>query len=264
MKAIWLNDLHLEFLEELAFEQFLRQLEDIHADAVLIAGDIAQAPTVEAFLRQLQDRLGGPVYFVLGNHDFYRGSISEVRSDIRSLAAGGSGLHWLSECDAIPLTDRVSLVGHDGWGDGRLGDYENSRVQLNDFALIADLSGLGRQERLQRLIRLGDEAAEHLGAVLPGALARSEHVVVVTHVPPFQEAAWYGGQYSAPDWLPFFSCKAVGDLLAGTMRQHPDKTMTVLCGHTHGGGQSQILPNLLALTGPARYGHPAIQKIFEW
>ena len=264
MKTIWLSDIHLEFLHGPEIQQFLRELDDIHADAVLIGGDIAQASSVTSSLRQMQDQLGVPIYFVLGNHDFYHGSISEVRSAIRCLTKECSGLHWLSIGGAIPLTNRTSLVGHDGWGDGRLGDYENSRVQLNDFRLIEELRDLGRKETLQRLMRLGDEAAEHLGAVLPEAMASSEHVIVVTHVPPFTEASWYDGRYCDPEWLPYFSCKAVGDVLAGTMRLHPDKKMTVLCGHTHGGGQSRILPNLMAFTGPARYGQPAIQKVFEW
>ncbi|MBW1848871.1 MAG: phosphoesterase, partial [Deltaproteobacteria bacterium] len=66
------------------------------------------------------------------------------------------------------------------------------------------------------------------------------------------------------DWLPFFSCKAVGDVLSEVMQKHQDKRMTVLCGHTHGGGKSKILPNLVVLTGPAEYRYPAIQEIFEW
>ena len=39
--------------------------------------------------------------------------------------------------------------------------------------------------------------------------------------------------------------------------------MTVLCGHTHGEGQAQILPNLKVLTGGAKYGEPRVQRVFE-
>ena len=162
------------------------------------------------------------------------------------------------------LTPNTCLVGHDGWGDGRLGDYEHSLVQLNDFRLISELTGLSRSALLGRLNQLGDEAAAHIGSVLSGALQPAEHVVVLTHVPPFKEASWYNGQHCERDWLPFFSCQAVGDVLAGAMRNHPHKRMTVLCGHTHGGGSSEILPNLVTYTGPAEYGRPAIQKVFEW
>ena len=36
--------------------------------------------------------------------------------------------------------------------------------------------------------------------------------------------------------------------------------MTVLCGHTHGKGEVQILPNLIVKTGGADYGKPELQN----
>ena len=47
------------------------------------------------------------------------------------------------------------------------------------------------------------------------------------------------------------------------MEQHPDKEMLVLCGHTHGAGEAQILPNLRVLTGNAEYGKPVVQQMLE-
>lgn len=32
----------------------------------------------------------------------------------------------------------------------------------------------------------------------------------------------------------------------------------------HGGGISKILPNLIVVTGPAKYGSPVIQNIYDW
>ena len=51
-------------------------------------------------------------------------------------------------------------------------------------------------------------------------------------------------------------------LLAGA-RSHPTCDFLVLCGHTHGGGEVQVLANLRVVTGPAEYGHPEIQRILE-
>ncbi len=39
--------------------------------------------------------------------------------------------------------------------------------------------------------------------------------------------------------------------------------MLVLCGHTHGGGEVQVLENLQVVTGPAEYEKPGIQRIIE-
>jgi len=37
------------------------------------------------------------------------------------------------------LDNNIFLIGQDGWADGRLGDYQSSRVVLNDSRMIADL-----------------------------------------------------------------------------------------------------------------------------
>ncbi len=84
---------------------------------------------------------------------------------------------------------------------------------------------------------------------------------MATHIPPFREAAWYKGRPSADDFLPFFSCKAVGDVLLDTAKSHPACQILVLCGHTHGGGEIQVLENLRVMTGQAEYGKPRIEAI---
>ena len=54
-----------------------------HSDAFAITGDIGEAHDVTDHLRAVAEL--GPVYFVLGNHDFYRGTIAGVRADVREL-----------------------------------------------------------------------------------------------------------------------------------------------------------------------------------
>ena len=197
--------------------------------------------------------------------DFYRGSIAAVREAVRNLCSEVPDLHWLPDAGVVPLTDETCLVGADGWGDGRLGDYHGSDVILNDWGLIEEFGGFDEdpEERLAKLHALGDESAAHLCRVLPEALRRFRHVVVLTHVPPFREACWHEGRISDDNWLPHFTCKAVGDALLQAMTAAPGQQMTVLCGHTHGGGEAQVLPNLRVLTGNARYGQPVIQRVLE-
>ncbi|OWK42137.1 hypothetical protein FRUB_04215 [Fimbriiglobus ruber] len=240
-------------------------LADTEADAFALTGDIGEANDVAIFLNNIEQRVERPVYFVLGNHDFYRGSIAGVREKIRSLCSVTANLHWMPNAGIIPLTKDTCLVGHDGWGDGRLGDYHGSDVILNDWGLIEEFGGFHevRDDRLAKLNALGDEAAVHFRSVLPEALKRFQHVVVLTHVPPFREACWHEGKISDDNWLPHFTCKAVGDALVEAMGAVPDRTMTVLCGHTHGGGEAQILPNLRVLTGGAKYGVPVVQRVLE-
>lgn len=78
---------------------------------------------------------------------------------------------------------------------------------LTDYALIAELAGHFRLDRRPMLQRLGDEAAAHIHQVLPEALARFGHVILLTHVPPLREACWHAGRLSDDNWVPHFTCK---------------------------------------------------------
>ena len=259
----WITDIHLNFLGCEEVESFMREVSEVPCDGILLSGDTGEAPNVTHHLNNLDTAFQRPIYFVLGNHDFYRGSIGGVRNDVEGLCSACEHLHWLPISGVIPLTEKTCVVGHDGWGDGRYGDYWGLKVHLNDWALIDEFKRLDDRSRLEMLNKMGDEAAEHFRAVLPDAVGRFEHVVVVTHVPPFRESCWHEGRISGDDWLPHFSCKAVGDVLADTMKRWPGRQMTVLCGHTHGSGEAQILPNLKVLTGGAEYGAPIVQKVLE-
>jgi len=264
MRAIWANDVHLEFLDDGKLDRFLRKMRAENADCVLLGGDIAQADSIERYLSILEDRLKRPIHFVLGNHDYYKGSIRGVRSQVSRCVRQSKHLNWLGSRGVVELAPNTCLIGHDGWGDGRVGNFGNPEVLLNDFFLIEELRDLKPEELRRALQKLGDEAADHLRKWLPDALEEYGHVVVLIHVSPFIESSWFAGRPSDENWRPYFVCDAAGRVLREAMAANQDRRMTVLCGHTHGGGICEILPNLTVHTGPARYGRPRIQKVFEW
>jgi predicted MPP superfamily phosphohydrolase len=261
MRAAWLTDIHLNFLTADARQTYYRSVGAQAPDVVLLTGDISEAPFLHEHLAELADALRCPVYFVLGNHDFYGDSIAAVRARLSPFCATHPSLSYLNACGVVPLTPNTALLGHDGWGDARLGDYWHSPIRLNDDRCIHDLVGLDAHARLATLHRLGEEAAQHLDRVLREAVAHFPHILLVTHVPPFHEACWYQGQMSDKHWLPFFCCGAVGAVLRDVMQAHPQIQLTVLCGHTHNAGTARILPNLVVHTGAAEYGHPSICEI---
>jgi 3',5'-cyclic AMP phosphodiesterase CpdA len=232
-------------------------------DALLLGGDIGEADTVTRLLKEMAAALQLPIYFVLGNHDFYHGSIADVRAGVERDAGASPWLHWLPASGVVELTAATALLGHDSWADGRCGDFFRSEVMLNDYLLIRELRDLPKQALYAKLNALGDEAAEFLEKRAEEALAVRPNAIVLTHVPPFCEASWHEGRISDDDWLPHFACRAVGDRLAAVMRGRPDCGMTVLCGHTHGSGVAHILPNLVVSTGGAVYGEPVIQDVWE-
>src|SRR4051794_13094790 len=84
-RLAWLTDIHLNFVGPGNVDALCRSVLDAGAGAVLLTGDVAEAPDLVEQLEGLDDRLGLPVYFVLGNHDFYRGSIARVRAAVEQL-----------------------------------------------------------------------------------------------------------------------------------------------------------------------------------
>ena len=260
MLLAWMTDLHLDFVDETDRAALAAEVVAARADGVVITGDIATAADVLETIDELAQAVHVPLWFVLGNHDFYGAAIADVRARAAASTALG-GPQWLEASGAARLGPRTALVGVDGWGDARLGDFAGSRVVLNDFLRIDELTGVNRAVLRERLASLGDAAAAALQPTLQTALAWAEHVVVATHVPPFRSACWHQGAISADAWLPFFACGAVGDVLGNAAASHPHVQFTVLCGHTHGAGEVRITDNLLVLTGGAEYGEPRIQSI---
>jgi len=257
----WLTDIHLNFVTGEQVERLCDEILATGAEGVLISGDIAESRDLSAHLEGLAGRLGLPVYFVLGNHDYYHSGIAEVRGRTAALCRRVPNLHWLNEAGVVPLAAGTALVGHDGWSDARIGNYDDSPLILNDYRLIRELADLSRPDRRAALERFGDEAAGHLRAVLPEALGRYPRVLVVTHVPPFREACPHPGRFAWDDWLPHFTCRATGEALTEAAANFPDGEITVLCGHVHGDSDVRIMPNLRVLTGGAEYRNPVVQRI---
>jgi UDP-2,3-diacylglucosamine pyrophosphatase LpxH len=263
VRLAWLTDVHLNFLQPPRIEAFLADVRLEVPDAVVITGDIGEARSIGGYLRQLADGLSAPIYFVLGNHDFYFGSIRETREAVGRLSTDLPRLTYLTTSGVIRLSDEWGLVGHDGWADARLGDYEHSEVMFNDYWLISELRGASKEMRRRILMSLGDEAAEHIRRTLPAALEQFPQVMLAMHVPPYREACWHQGGLSDSDWLPHLTCQAAGQAMLDIMARYPHRNLTVLCGHTHSPGEAQLRDNLRVLTGGAQYGAPAVQRVFD-
>lgn len=139
MKLAWLTDIHLNFIDDVARQKFYQEIVNTECDSVVISGDIAEAPSLVDILNEMTSYINKPIYFVLGNHDYYRGQINEVRDAMAMLTKENSLLFWLPASGMQRLDNDTILIGQDGWADGRLGDFENSRVVLNDSRMIADL-----------------------------------------------------------------------------------------------------------------------------
>lgn len=259
MSLAWVTDIHLNFLDTSGIATFCQRIAAMGADGVIVSGDISEAHELATHLELLATHLARPVYFVIGNHDAYRGSIAGTKATATRVAASSQWLRYLPVSGVIPIDGVTCLVGVDGWADTRLGDWAESRVRLNDYLLIDELRGHTQAQLATVLQAISDAEAALARTLVRDALDRFKRVVFVTHVPPFEGAAWHEGKISDADWLPHFSSRSMGEMLLEEIDERSDRELLVLCGHTHGAGVYRPRSNVEVRTGGADYGAPEVQ-----
>ena len=298
MKLAWTSDLHLVFLKpssnatETGLLTWLERLARQSFDALAISGDISEAPHLHRHLELLESYVQRPIYFVLGNHDYYRSSIKEVLPALSGFLSGTTYLHCLDLMEFVELTPDTALMGHGCWGDGGYGDFFSSRVMLNDWKVIEELrkwrrgpwrlacmprcgachqeilkrpvvpEDLDRESMAQQLRILGQRAADHIRSVLPKALEARPNVVLLTHAPPFAPRS-VRTKISWDWWAPHAGCKAAGDAIEEIMDGFPQCQLLILSGHVHSASCIQITRNIEQRTAAAQYGEPKIEEVIE-
>jgi predicted phosphodiesterase len=64
MKLVWLTDIHLNFLDEERRQIFYAKIIATGCDAILISGDIAEAPSLCKLLSEMSAQVKQPIYFI--------------------------------------------------------------------------------------------------------------------------------------------------------------------------------------------------------
>lgn len=251
-------------------ERWLGVIASQPMDGLLIGGDIAESGQAIVWLERLVHQVHVPIYFVLGNHDFYDGTIRHTRQEIVRLCRKHEQLHYLTDCSPIELRqssnlaeDSFYLVGEDAWGDATKGDFDNSFVKLSDFSRIRDFATLTSSQQKSELQSLGSHSAKRLSEKLKSLPAETRNILVLTHVPPFVESCWYKGQTADKHWSPFFVCGQTGEVLERFASEYPDRQIVVLCGHSHHAGSTRLSTNLVVHTGNAEVGDPSFVGTLE-
>ncbi len=258
----WASDLHLDHASPAAVERLHADLRQSATIPLLVTGDISTAPRLSADLIALADAAAAPLWFVLGNHDHYHGSVGGVRDAVIALATARPNIQWLPPAGVVPLDATTALIGVDGWADGRHGDPLTTPLVLNDDKLIAEIAT--QPDRLTKLAvkrALADADAGRLRILLERAAAMATTILVATHVPPLVEALPASGRLSRVEWHPLLVSGATGSVLRHFASHHPRHQVHVLAGHSHAARDVQLLPNLRCRVAAARYGAPHVQQI---
>jgi predicted phosphodiesterase len=235
MKSIlWITDAHLDHLSEIGVDAWFEKLGKTEADMLLLGGDTANSRVFARMLGRIEETFPGTVALVAGNHDYYHTSISSFRAELTWLKMTGV-IVFEPGCQSEPLqlAESVYLCGSGGWGDASAGCADAARMELNDEHLIAELRTGNLTSRLREL---GQESAKHLHEQLAVVPEGASCVVVLTHVPPWPEAAWHEGRNSDAFALPRFCWQAGGNVISQAAERMPQTQFIVLCGHTHSDG----------------------------
>ncbi len=274
MSCVWITDIHLNFIPDPAKrEEFYTTLKDY--DCVLISGDIGHANSFARYLKEMYVSINNrPIYFVLGNHDYYGSDVQTVRKIATNITNDFDTNNNIIYLTTSPIFIQIKpgkfICGVDGWADGRAGNYAQSKIVLNDSIMIEDLkyaSIIGGKSVLKyKMQSLADTDTFHLENDIEQIIAEYEQavteIVILTHVPPFRETCLYLGKQSGEDFIPFFCNVGLGNMLMNKALLFPNIKFTVLCGHTHGPvGPYYKLQNLKVIVGGGQYKYPEIAGV---
>ena len=274
MKLDWLTDPHLDHLTNpKALLSFVEKLHKRDSDALIVTGDIAESKSIYDFLGILSGAYQRPIYFVLGNHDYYGDFVGATKEKVRAVckAVPKGILNWATESGILRLTDDTVLIGHDGFYDGLCGLSSGTDVGMADFQMrhgILDLAAKlahGSRHLFDALLLMAQASADyvesHINECARGPIKR---VLIITHVPPFHEASYFRGKPSDERSAPFYVNKTMGDMLRRVVAEFPGVQFDVFAGHTHGKRHYKAEENLDVFVGSARYGRiPTFQTTIE-
>jgi 3',5'-cyclic-AMP phosphodiesterase len=265
MKLAWASDTHLDYVTDDTLIAFAESLIVNDPSGIVLTGDISNAKELTYHLSAIEKIVNRPVYFVLGNHDFYGSGIETTRKNMRDTVAMSQFLRYLSITHYMMLSPSTVILGHDCWYDALHGDPNDPRMVLNDWISIKEYLGKNHDEIIAYSRKLAVEGVVHIMNGIKKALAIKsvKNVIVLSHVPPFKETHIYNGEIGADYAQPWFTSKLLGDMLSDAARSYSNVNFTVLAGHTHGKVDISKTHNLHVKVAGARYGRPTLANLIQ-
>ena len=279
MRLAWATDIHLDFITDPYNSKMSAKNLDIFCsffqndfEAVILSGDISLANFLKDHLLELEARLQVPIYFVLGNHDFWNSGFDEVRQQMFNLTNATKRLVYLSLTPYVQLSSTVAMVGHDGWYDGFNGNFENRNFIMNDWIKISNFAEVNsiifdnnfQIPNFKNILMVARKqaiiATKHVlnGIKLAISQINPKKIIIVTHVPPFVHPLEH-----KENLYPWYSSKLMGDMLISVALKNPQIEFEVFCGHVHAAYEGNVSSNIFLRSGKAEYSNPRFQGVFN-
>jgi len=274
MQLDWITDPHLDCLNGAeALVAFLDKLNKRGSDGLVVTGDIGTSGNIYDLLGLMSGAYRRPIYFVLGNHDYYGDWMGNTKEKVRAVckAVPDGILNWATESGVLQLSEDTVLIGHDGIYDGLCGRGHGTDLSLHDFQMktgildLAEALQFGTRHLFEKLLELAKLSAAMVESSIREATRNPiKKVLIITHVPPFHEVSYFRGRPSDERSAPYYVNKTMGDMLRRVTAQYPHVKFDVFAGHTHGKRHYKAEENLDVYVGSARYSKaPQFQAYIE-
>lgn len=248
--VLWLSDLHIDHIvSKNTLDTFLSVVKAQKPDSIWITGDISSGEHLTGHLA-IFDGFGVPVFFVPGNHDFYGKDIHSVNIDLSRYKYRNVVLLQNTLC-SITIGLNTALVGVGGWGDGFWGNWNYSQY-MADWKHIEDFKAAPtRRFESERIAR---EHAAVLDLQLQSVPSYMTDIVILTHVPPFRDMCMYNGRPANNDYIAFFACGRLGQIISRHAYLNRSKRYHIFSGHTHHAYKGQLADNIFGRVVSSEYG----------
>lgn len=243
MRALWLTDLHVNRLDQEQYNQLLNRIKISDAEAIWLTGDIGDPPLNWTFLEDLFCIFNKPIYFVLGNHDYYHQQVDATRQKARDFSQSYPNAYYLAT-EAGFVWEEQFILGVGGWANtGNIpikektwdSDAIDDLLRLNNFQLQTKLNELAESDAQTLLLKCA-----------AGITDKIKKVTIFTHVPPTD--AMHGKYSIKPlqDNRTIYYSSALSAAFKSLLQDYPDIEFQVYSGHLH---QSQVYKINDRLTG---------------
>lgn len=212
---LWATDLHLNYFTNEYIDNFGRSLLKYKSSALIISGDISLGNRLENDLKVLSNAIQIPIYYVLGNHDYWYSSFDKV-DELSKKLESDLIINLNDKC--ISINKDTALLGFNGWYDCNYGTIDPD-IQMSDWVKIEDFKN-------NDPIKISKErSSKSLEFKNLSNLAKQDGFVnqlIVTHIPPFEELI-------IDKEKPFYGSYTSGQIL----RSLDLNKIVCLSGHTH-------------------------------
>ena len=260
MQVIVTSDTHYHREWRRTLETFVDEIAVLCLDCLVVAGDVGEGIAGFREMLRLLQKVDCPRLILTGNHDLWsRDGVSteELWTEVLPRLTRESGAIWLEGENWS--REGIAICGTNGWYDYSAGD-PSIPMTVEDY--VAFKGQVMADAEFMNWFRTDIEFANQLGEAFSARLSVLEadpsirEILVVTHVPPFEE----GLVHKSGDRAWNMTNAYFGNLTLGRRICASHKVTRVVSGHAHIGKTvtiSRAWGNIDMRVIPADYGKPA-------